>query len=408
MSPEAIKVCYSIFFYDGYVGIAPTIINLTKIFVRQNASVDIYGTKNTYPSPGYLGENVNIAYFLKGTRLFDYLQKKGIKSIIPLGEFLFYFIPCFQKILPKTIRNISQSKRSINIAVDLYGAITALFFFLIFQQKFLFLSLELHDPNNYQGISRILTFLAKLAAQKSEAIIIQDQDRFQTFCKFYDYYHPQVFYLPNSTLAETDHSKNISENFFRQKFNLDTQQFPYILLQAGMIADAVYSQTLAQTFNQIEDKYALIFHDRSPRQEDPYIQKLRQTNTHNLFLSLEPVPYNQLDEIYQAADIGLAFYQDLSDNFSQIALASGKLPQYLKQGKPVLVNNLPSLQVFVEKYQIGQVINDPTDPQEIQIAIAKILDNYEFYQNNALVCFSAEFDFGNKVKPLLEFIQNNC
>ena len=276
----------------------------------------------------------------------------------------------------------------------------------------MFLSLELHDPNHYQGISSILTFLAKLAAQKSEAIIIQDQDRFQTFCKFYDYHHPQVFYLPNSTLAETDNSKDISKsvsaNFFRQKFNLDTQQFPYILLQAGMIADAVYSQTLAQTFSQIEDKYALIFHDRSPRQEDPYIQKLRQTNTHNLFLSLEPVPYNQLDEIYQAADIGLVFYQDLSDNFSQIALASGKLPQYLKQGKPILVNNLPSLQVFVEKYQIGQVINDPTDPQEMQMAIAKILDNYEFYQNNALACFSAEFDFGNKAKPLLEFIHNNC
>ena len=83
MSPETIKVFYSIFFYDGYVGIAPTIINLTKIFVRQNGSVDIYGTKNTYPSSGYLGENVNISYFLKGTRLFDYLKKKALKILFP-------------------------------------------------------------------------------------------------------------------------------------------------------------------------------------------------------------------------------------------------------------------------------------------------------------------------------------
>jgi glycosyltransferase involved in cell wall biosynthesis len=131
---------------------------------------------------------------------------------------------------------------------------------------------------------------------------------------------------------------------------------------------------------------------------------LREINSNNLFLSLEPLPYEQIDKIYASATIGLAFYKDWDNNLSQISKASGKLSQYLKHGKPVLVNNLESLSQVVEKYKIGVVIKDPLNTLEIEAAIETILNNYAFYSENTKTCFEEEFDFAKKVKPILAFM----
>ena len=75
------KKC-SIFFYEGYVGIAPTIINLAKVLSQQSARVSIYGSKNQYAEAGELGVGVETIYFTKGTRLFDLLIKKYCRDAI--------------------------------------------------------------------------------------------------------------------------------------------------------------------------------------------------------------------------------------------------------------------------------------------------------------------------------------
>lgn len=394
------KEC-SIFFYEGYVGIAPTIINVSKLLEKQGYFVTIYGTKNNYPEPGELGKKIRIIYFLKGTKLYKILKDKGLENIVPLLEINLYILLCFFRLLQ------NKKQRNINIGVDIYGAIAALTFFYLFRQKFLFLSLELHEPEKFQGISAIIGLLAKLACRKSEGVIIQDEDRFKTFGKYYQYQHPRVFYLPNSTLALDNQDLNLShENYFREKFALSQEQFPHIILQAGMISDAVFSKSLAQAFTAIDNGCALIFHDRQPRKEDPYIQSLRQINHKNLFLSLDPLPYDQIDRIYTSPTIGVAFYADLGNNFAQIAMASGKLPQYLKHGKPVLVSNLPSLSKLVEQYEFGVVIKDPTDNQEIALAIEQILCRYSTYSNNAKFCFESEFDGAKNMAPILSFMEH--
>lgn len=174
-----------------------------------------------------------------------------------------------------------------------------------------------------------------------------------------------------------------------------------------MICDEVYSQEVAYAFSSIDNGCALIFHERQKRDEqEPYIKSLKEINSTNLFLSLEPLPYEKIDKVFASATIGLAFYRDINNNFSQIAKASGKLSFYLKHGKPVLVNNLESLSTLVEKYKIGVVVHNPSDSMEIQSAIEMILNNYSFYCENAKTCFAKEFDFASQVKPLLSSMNN--
>ncbi|MCP2727532.1 hypothetical protein NJ959_03460 [Symplocastrum sp. BBK-W-15] len=86
--------------------------------------------------------------------------------------------------------------------------------------------------------------------------------------------------------------------------------------------------------------------------------------------------------------------------------ASGKIAEYLKYGKPVLVNDLPSLVELVEKYKIGVVIQDPSNSNEIELAIGQILKSYDWYSNNAKLCYDAEFDFTKNVELILSEINS--
>jgi glycosyltransferase involved in cell wall biosynthesis len=399
----------SIFFYEGYVGIAPTIINLSKMLNKQKRLITIYGMQTNYPDPGKLGDCVNTVYFRKYNKVYNYLRAKGFKNSVLILELLSYLLPCLFVEIKKQIQ--APKQKSLNIGVDIYGSIAALISFYLFKRKFLILSLELHEPSRFKGIASFIGKLAKLAYEKSEGLLIQDEDRFKTFCQYYQYQHEQVFYLPNSPIAEDNSTQNLQsdKNFFREKFNLTQEQYPCLLVQAGMICNAVYSKELAQTFTHIDNGSALIFHDRGQRKEDPYIKSLREINSTNLFLSLEPVPFDRIDEIFSSATIGLAFYADLGNNFSQISMASGKLPQYLKHGKPILVNALPSLSRLIEQYQIGFAIKDPTNSEEIKLAIQTILSDYDRYSKNARFCFEQEFDFAKKIEPLLSYVeQKSC
>jgi glycosyltransferase involved in cell wall biosynthesis len=403
----------SIFFYEGYVGIAPTIINLVKSLDECGYFVTIYATKNHFPKIEHIGNNTRIVYLNKISglpfmpivlRIINKFNLITLLSILNILELLLFIIGYFVDII---INNEIKSLGSdISIGVDANGSIAAMLKSYFLKNEFIYLSLELNHPNNFKRLTSILPIIERLAYQKSKGVIVQDEDRFKTLCEYNQYQHPQVFYLPNSDVAASSLSQDLqSKNYFREIFNLSEDEFPHLILMAGVINDAVLAQELTQAFASINQGYALILHEREKRSiDDFYLKILRKNNSKNLFLSLDPLPYEQIDKIYASATIGLAFYSDLNNNLSQISKASGKLSQYLKHGKPVLVNNLKSLSELVEAYKIGVVIKNPLNPLEIEAAIQEILNNYTFYSENAKLCFEEEFDFAKKVKPILSFI----
>ncbi len=393
---NADKSC-SIFFYEGHIGYSPTIINLAKILDEHGFSVQIYANEKDCVLPGEMG-GVKIVYF----------PSSNIKRTLDRGKFQHIvksFSFCVDLIQERWQTDLSKvgKTRSVNIGVDFYGSIAALLFYFIFKTKFFILSLELYTPPKTLG--KIL----KLAYIKSEGVIIQDEDRFQTLCQQYGCQHHKVFYLPNSPMPLKEiGSETSQENYFREKFNLSKEEFPHIILQAGAIADFVFSQVIVEAFASIDKGCALILNSSSKgREKTSYIKSLRDSNSKNLFLSLDPVPYDEIYKVYSSATIGVAFYQkNLGDNFKKISKASGKIAEYLKYGKPVLVNDLPSLVELVEKYKIGVVIQDPSNSNEIELAIGQILKSYDWYSNNAKLCYDAEFDFTKNVELILSEINS--
>jgi hypothetical protein len=397
----------SIYFYEGYIQVAPTIINLTFFLNTQGYFVKIYTRKTLVSASIDLGKNTQIIYFRQLqdvfliSKIIKILFKFKLLDLIELLEAIFWLFQFFL--------HPAKSAETLKIGVDTNGSILALLsiFFLRKKTPIIYLSLELNEPKQY--IAFTINKIERIVYKQSACIIIQDLERFKTISKYNNYKHPKVFYLPNSPISiEKEINKNNDRiNFFREKFNLNKIDFPCIILQAGMIGDITFSKVLAQSFQSIENKgYALIFHERIQRCiDDPYIRDLKKINSKNLFLSLEPLPYEEIDIIFASATIGLAFYQDIDNNFSEISMASGKLAYYLKHGKPVLVNNLESLSRLVKKYQIGLVVQDPANCLELETAIKVILNNYNYYSTNAKQCYDSEYSWSNKIPLLFDFIE---
>lgn len=395
----------SIFFYDGYVGTAPSVVNSAKILEKRGYAVTVFANQNKISQPEKIGETIEIVYLPNNSWLLKLCRQLKLSKLEKILNICSFNWQCLVHLL-RTTDQLKKSKNTINIIVDIPSLLVGWFCFCFFQQKFMFMSLELPEPRKNPLGKFLAKTVGSLFFNKGECVIIQDSDRLQTLSQFFQADIPNFFYLPNSPL-NTNHAK-INPNFFREKFNLCVKQFPWIISQAGMINDHTSSRALAESFASINCGCALVLHGVNPNERadnGEYLELLEKANSRNLILSLNPVPYEQVDDVYASTTIGLALYANLgSDNFTKIGMASGKLAYYLKHGKPVLISNLPSLVTLNEKYHFGEVITDPGNPEEIQFALHKILNSYKIYSQNAKNCFYAEFDFEKKMSLIVDFM----
>jgi glycosyltransferase involved in cell wall biosynthesis len=300
---------------------------------------------------------------------------------------------------------LRDPRRTVYVGVDANGAGAALLSAALLRRSYVFLSLELKAMERLRKTFR--GAVARLAYRRASGVTVQGMDRLEVLARELRWKHENVFILPNSPFADEGAARPAAGgNEMRARWGIAPGK--RIALQAGMINDATCSPELAKGFRGSPD-WALVLHERQKRSPDePYLAGLREINPRNLCLSLEPVPYDQVDEIFAAADIGLAFYKPSGpndDNFRLIS-SSGKLPHYLKHGKPVLVSDLPSLSAVVEEFQCGFIIKDPSDEAEVAAALEQVSRRYAELSRNALRCFAERYDFGKSAATLMRFMND--
>ena len=336
-----------------------------------------------------------------GNLLWKILCVLRLGSAFPVADILWFLAQIWEH-----NRQYGKALDDVTIGADTNGAIASFIWSGISKaKKRVFLSLELNQAANFTHIDKIRLFLERKAYKDSSCVLVQDDERLETLGKYCKYGHNTVFFMPNSSF------KPVSElppttGYFRELLGIDKGVYKYIAAQAGMIDDLVCCKELASAFSDIDIGCALVFHERQRRDtSDPYVQSLKQINSKNLFFSLNPLPYREIDKVFQSIDIGIACYRGDDDNFAQISMASGKLAEYLKHGKPVLMNDLDSFRRLNDGYDFGVIVDDPSDSRQIEKALTRIIQNYAHYSRNSLACFAKEFDFGLKVRPFLNFLE---
>jgi hypothetical protein len=385
----------SVYFFDGWIGVAPTVIGLSQVLAQSGYGLTIYCPRESYAETGSMGNGVCVRYVDVLPRLLKRIPR--VRRFVNRAA-LFLLASGLSPRSPP----VDRSSPGLYIGVDDLGILAATLAARRSGGQTVYLSLEIETP---RGVFRRWgRWLVRRAFANASCVVVQDHDRFAALSGEMRCAHPHPFFVPNSPTGVAESSG--MSNLFRDLLPLPIERFPTLVLHAGTISDVVYSQELASAFNDVGPGCALIFHDRAARApDDPYLVNLVARNSSNLFLSLQPVAFSQIDRVFASASVGLAFYRPIDANHALIAKASGKLAFHLKHGTPMIMNDLPSLVELNERYGFGTTVHDPSNGLEMREAVDYCVANYERLSENARRCFRCEFQLETKAAPFADFVR---
>lgn len=269
------------------------------------------------------------------------------------------------------------------------------------QARPIYYSLELYLKNDHFNLNYPENVMNEERSEINniKGLIIQSSEREAIFRKEYNLSSQiPTFLLPVTYLQPSVKEKS---TMIRKKYNIDRNKM--IALHLGGIQEYFSCIELAVAFSKL-DNWMLIFHGYH---FGDYIEKLRKTiainNIKNVFISDEL--YEQIEEmdpLLMSCDIGIAWYNDVSINFTTGGKSSGKISAYLRFGLPIIAKKYNSTVEAIENTGCGVCVDDFN---EIKDAVSKIEKNYDFYSDNCRKEYDKVYWFENYRKGLINFIE---
>jgi glycosyltransferase involved in cell wall biosynthesis len=111
---------------------------------------------------------------------------------------------------------------------------------------------------------------------------------------------------------------------------------------------------------------------------------------------LDPTPYDRVDEVVCACDIGVALYRSSEPNFALCGKASGKAARFLRAGKPIIVDRGGALE-WVARAGAGEAIDGADD---FGAAVQQMASDLPGYAERARECHREHFAFERYWPPV--------
>jgi glycosyltransferase involved in cell wall biosynthesis len=187
--------------------------------------------------------------------------------------------------------------------------------------------------------------------------------------------------VPNSQIGRGEIARNY---FFNDKFNIPRDKI-IILHAGGLYGPWMHVQDIFRSVPEWPDDYILVLHTHQRSYPGCGFSIPEEYKNRKIFLSDDPVPFDQVDAVYSSCDIGMMVHGPegilLDENMYYSDLSVGKIFHHLKVGVPLIVRSLPGYPELIEDKEAGVCINGPSD---ILPAIQRILANHDHYRSNAL------------------------
>ncbi|MEI7827919.1 MAG: hypothetical protein WCI87_09040 [Euryarchaeota archaeon] len=266
----------------------------------------------------------------------------------------------------------------------------------------IYFSMELLPPTTaYSPSLSAVKSLERICSQLCYFVVIQDEARGRRFIEATGVPKEKLVYVPISGLRKAYRGR---DNYFRELFDIKPEK--KILLHAGVFLREMMCLEIAQAALNWGDDLVLILHSpvSAPVSEGgrDYLEKLKRTaDSDKVYLSLNPVEWQQVPQMISSADIGLLFYDSNAPTFHEIGRSSNKLVQYLQAGLPLIASDLPSLKRVMQDCRCGETTNHPNG---IEGAARKILSDYAAYRDRAFDCYEKEYHMSRYLGSVLEKI----
>jgi hypothetical protein len=355
-------------------------------FLSDNCKVDLF-IQDVYETSTAILKKNNI-------NLVELKKKVGSKFIQKMKHVIAFSRNDIQR-----VRNAFKAYDYSNyICIDPHG-------FFLCKQLFpearpYYYSLELYFRNDHFNLDYPKDVMNTERAEigKIKGLIIQSREKELLFREEYNLPdNIPALLLPVTYLKPSVKDKSA---MLRNKYGISVKN--RIALHLGGIQEYFSCIELALTFAMLHN-WVLIFHGYH---FGGYIKVLKKTlkkhNINNVFISEEV--YEQIedmDPLLMSCDLGIAWYNNVSLNFSTAGKSSGKIAAYLRFGLPVIAKKYRSTVEAIEETGCGVCVDN--FPQ-IEGALKIIENNYATYSVNCRKEYDKVYWFANYKNDILKFL----
>jgi hypothetical protein len=409
-----------ILFRAGWIGVSPTILNAIQLLVQEGYEVDILIARHPVglaacpplPKGASVKESWRLVNRLRKTWTSKNSQgtERGTPSTLQpsgvLGKYrsqLGSLLGTVSYTLFVLVESIKTSHQ-VTIAVDIQGAFAAALPRLFLRSCDIFWSLELADRDGLRDVGDILVdWVGQRQIRRSHAIVVQDATRAEVLKKQYSLPNSRVVLVPNSPAGLPHRIASAGRSsFLHERCGIGRQK--KIVLHAGMISPITLSLELARAASSWPEDLVLVFHERSQRvPSDPYLQAVLAEGGNRTYLSLDPVPLDEVDDVYSSAHIGVLCYDpNAGATYAHALGSSGKLAYYLRNSVPVVYFDPSGAYQGVSAGHCGIGVGSLAD---IGDALSRICSDYSNYSAGANTRYRNDFEFGRHFRQLIDIIE---
>jgi hypothetical protein len=403
---DRVAVCIS----DYDIDYSPSIVNLIDC-LSDHSRVDVYlRGVNVRSSPVLLKDSVSV--FLVRTelevgnalRLLDRAARRLAKRV--LGRPLPASDAKARRVSAKAVaggENAASYDRVV--CIDPHGFLLAKELFPTARPVYYSLELYLRDDylDEYYPEATMLAFRRVMDRERAmisdiEGLIIQSRERADLFLGDYGLGRDlPLFFLP---VTCTGAGSRTASSLLRERYQIPPSS--RIALHLGGMNDWHSSLEIARVFCTLP-QWALVFQGNHNR---GYLKRFRAdsdvSQAANIIVSDTFYPdLESLDPVIASADVGIAWYNDITKNFTSAGRSTGKIASYTKFGLPVMATRYPSFEAAVSATGCGVCVDEVG---EIPDALARIASDYESFSAAALREYEATYRFESYRQPLIDFV----
>jgi len=374
------------------LGTAQLVINCIKMFCENGFTVDIFADSGSLGTPVRLPEAARIRH------LEESFWQKIVRRLLAWGW--------FRKIWPdKKISKLAALSPSwasfarrlrLNAKPDSYKtafciSYPALFSFSIrpFADHVVYFNLELLDGRDDDEAlyinKKLCRILEASALQHVTKVIAMSEERAKIFCATSGY-HGDIAVLP---ILPRSSDAPVQGNYFRDLFNIPDDK--KIVLYCGSIGEWALLHEIIETVPLWPKDMIFIIHTWDAKNLDnEYGHSLCEAaKGMPVYFSSEGLTGEELSCAMTSANFGIAYYDDIDSNFSNILFSSNKISEYLLAGLPVICSPSPELKEFIDSYNLGEAVPTHFIPE----ALKKISRNREQIVQSMDVVVKKNFKF---------------
>jgi glycosyltransferase involved in cell wall biosynthesis len=355
----------------SFLDTVPCLTSLIEYLAREGWEIDIFILEDDqFIKPLFSYNNVKV-HLLSGS-----FELNPVKIFLKMAKWY------------KIVRgHLKVQNSSAIIGVDPDGILLSCLVAMGLNIPKIYFSLELYFLDEIKSFfGRLYKRAEKLCNKYAYFSITQDKNRARLLSEENRIELDRIFILPNSSLGDPQITQS---NLIRKMTGIPDSA--KIILHVGVLHERVMPIEIAENTIIWPDDWFMIFHSRNIFDEkDNLINKIKEIDRKNrIKFSLKTVDRSLLDELVGSADVGIALYRvgntpAMGKNVLNAGLSAGKVAQYLKNGVPLIINDLPIIADIINDYECGIVLNNPED---LHLAISTILDDRAGYAERALECY---------------------